>query len=582
MQRTPLLLLPWLLVVAACDSGGDPGTSNESLPSKTASATGAHVAGAAPWFKEVSAESGLVFRHISGHRPGRYLFPEMSGGTVCLFDYDGDGKIDVYLVQSGLLSESDRKEAAARGEKPPTSKLFRNLGGFKFEDVGERAGVAASGYGMGATAADYDGDGDVDLFVANVGDDFLFQNQGDGTFKEVAKEAGCSNPTWSSHASFADLDGDGDLDLFVSNYINWAEHREISCKGGDNNPDYCGPNNYKASAIDSLYRNEGDGRFRDVSREAGLETAYGNGFGVLIADFDRDGKPDVYVANDGNENQLWINQGGLRFANKALAMGCALDRNGVAQAGMGVATIDADANGFWDIFVTNLRDETNALYVYDGKKYFDDACVAYGLALQSRPFTGFGCGFADFDLDGRLDLYVANGAVMRPRGDPPSKAEPYGELNQVFRGVEGGKYEEIAPRGGTAAPLIHGSRGAAFGDLDDDGAVDVVVVNVDGPVYALRNVAPKRGGFVGLRVLDEKGRVAIGAEVSSRYGAMKRNDLVQPASSFNSCNDPRVVVGLGAATELDEVRVRFADGKTETFGPFKAGAYYDVRKGSGR
>ncbi len=562
--------------VASCGDASPPG------PIQAPSATGRHEAGGTPWFEDASATCGIDFRHDSGHVPGRYFFPEMSGSGVALLDYDRDGKTDVFLVQSGAIAAADRAEIAAGKRPPKTSKLFRNSGGFKFEDVTEKAGVAAKGYGMGATAADYDGDGDTDLLVLNVGDETLYRNNGDGTFTDVTAEAGCSNPTWSTHGAFADLDGDGDLDLYVANYINWAEHREISCKSGDNNPDYCGPNNYNAPAIDSLYRNEGGGRFRDVSREAGLEAAYGNGFGVSIADFDRDGRPDVYVANDGNENQLWINKGGLKFENKALPMGAALGPDGVAQAGMGVQSIDLNDDGYFDIFVTNLRDETNALYVHDGKKYFSDRIVQAGLGALSRPFTGFGCGFADFDHDGRFDLYVANGAVMRPRGDTPNPAEPYAELNQLFRGVDGAKFVEVSPRGGTARPIIHGSRGLALGDLDDDGAVDLVVMNSDAPVTVLRNIAPKQGGFAGLKVVDEAGRDALGAEVSARFGNRKRNVVIAPHQSFCSTNDPRVVIGLGTEKQLDRVEVLWPDGKREAFGPFAAGAYHVVKKGAGR
>jgi hypothetical protein len=580
MPRPHARLVVPLLTALSLGSCGD---APPAAPIAAPSPVGTSGAGGPPWFEEISAAAGVRFTHQSGHKPGRYLFPEMSGSGTAIFDYDGDGRMDVLCLQSGPLAEEDMKELTTAGKPRPLSRLFRNLGGLKFEDVTERAGLTTAGYAMGASAADWDADGDADLLLLCVGDEIVYRNEGNGTFKDVTAESGLTNPTWSSHASFADFDGDGDLDVFVSNYINWARHREIACKGGDNNPDYCGPNNYKAPAIDSVYRNEGGGKFRDVSREAGLEAAYGNGFGVITADFDRDGRIDAYVANDGNENQLWINKGGFVFENKALTMGCALGPEGVAQAGMGVFTTDVNEDGFWDIFVTNLRDETNSFYVYDGKRsWFDDRVVQLGLGAPSRPFTGFGCGFADFDNDGRTDLYVANGSVMRPRGDPPAKDQPYGELNQLFRGVDGPKFVEVTPRGGTAAPLIHGSRGAAFGDLDDDGGIDAVVMNSDAPVYVLRNVAAGRGSFVGFRLVDEKGVLAIGAEAKATFGGKARRLLLQPGQSFCSSNDPRLHVGLGGAAQADALEVRWPGGKTETFGPFKAGAYYEVRRGSGR
>jgi enediyne biosynthesis protein E4 len=565
-----------LTAVVACSK------QEEALAVAAPSPTGTHGAGGPPWFEDLGPATGIDFRHQSGFKSPRYLFPEMSGGGVVIFDYDGDGKYDVYCVQSGLLAEEDRKEAAEQKRPPPSSRLYRNLGGWKFEDVTAKAGVGSTSYGMGGTAGDYDSDGDVDLLVTNVGDEILYRNNGDGTFTDVTKDAGCSNPTWSTSAAFCDLDQDGDLDLYVSNYINWARHREINCKGGDNQPDYCGPSNYLAPAIDSLYRNEGNGRFKDVSREAGLETANGNGFGVAIADYNRDGKLDCYVANDGNENQLWINQGGLKFENRALIMGCALGPNGVARAGMGVWNPDVNEDGFYDLFVTNLRNEGSGVFVFDGKEAFDDLAGQLGIEMASRPFTGFGCGFADFDLDGRLDIYVANGAVMRPRGDPPKPSVPYAELNQVFKGLPGPKFVEVFPRGGTKEPLIDVSRPAAFGDLDDDGDVDVIVVNGDGPTYVLNNVAPKAGGFVGLRVVDAKGRVAIGADVVASFGAMKNHRMVMPSCSFNCCNDPRLVIGLGEAKRVDDVSILWADGKKESFGPFEPGKYHDVRQGEGR
>lgn len=528
----------------------------------------------APWFEEVARLSGIDFIHDSGHR-GRHRLPEAVCGGCAIFDYDGDGWMDVYCVQSGPLGSSE--------SRPTASRLFRNKKNGTFEDVTAAARVGSSGYGIGCACGDYDGDGDVDLFVSNLGPDVLYRNEGNGTFSDVTAEARVTGPGFGSSAAFVDYDQDGSLDLAVVQYINWSEAGEISCPNAGGEPDYCKPDNYRAPSLPVLYRNKGAGVFEDVTTVAGLGVVAGNGLGIGCADFNGDGLMDLYVANDGDPNRLWINEGKGRFTEQALLLGCAVSGEGVEEAGMGVAVADLSHQSRFDILVTNFAMETHTLYRNAGDGQFDDRSVAAGLAAPTRPFTGFGVGFHDFDHDGAIDIYVANGRVeMQPASERHVAADRYAEPDQLFRGVDGGRFAEVFPRGGTAELIVKAGRGAAFGDLDNDGDVDIVVMNRDAHVDVLRNVAPKRGGAVTLRVLDAKGADAIGALVAVRAGNVTRSQFVMPSYGYCSSNDPRLHFGLGGAAEASEIRVRWINGKTETFGPLAAGRIHEVREGTGR
>ena len=517
-----------------------------------------------PWFEEVAAESGLDFTHSRG--PQRYLFPEIMSGGAGFLDYDGDGDLDVYLVQGGDLTPSAAPVAGNR--------LFRNRGDGSFEDVTAAAGVGDAGFGMGCAAGDYDADGDTDLYVTNVGPNVLYRNNGDGTFRDVTEVAGVGHPGWGSSCAFVDYDADGDLDLFVVNYVTWSIGTERRCGGRGGGRDYCKPNNYNAPAPDSLYRNNGDGTFSDVSEHAGLRTAFGNGLGVACADYNLDGRPDIYVANDGMPNQLWINQGDGRFSDEALLAGCAVNRQGMAEAGMGVAAVDVDNDGDPDLFMTHLRDEMNTFCRNDGG-VFEDTSATTRLGAPSIPDTGFGMGFADFDHDGRLDLYVANGRVGRWESSP-NPADPYGEPNRLFRGLEAGRFEEVP------SPLlddIDNSRAVAFGDCDNDGDIDILMVNNAGPARLLRNTVETDGHWVAFRVVNGAGSDALGATVRLEAGSRVQWRAVQAAYSYCASNDPRVHFGLGAATEVSSVTVRWPDGTQKTFGPFAAGVIHELRQG---
>jgi hypothetical protein len=553
-----LVITPTILCAILCACRGD-----DSKTSAAASANGA------PWFERI-VNSGVDFVHVSGKESGHFYFPEISTGGVCLIDYDGDGRLDLYFVQGGSLGSSS---AASAG-----NRLYRNLGDWKFEDVTESAGVGDTGYGMGCACGDYDNDGDTDLYVTNLGPNVLYRNNGDGSFSDVTDAAGVSDPGWSTGAVFVDYDADGAHDLYVVNYIHWSGETEKICFSARGPQDYCSPKNYNAPARDTLYRNRGDGSFEDVSVSAGLDRAFGNGFGVVAADFNQDANLDFYITNDGTPNQLWMSDG-KAFTDRAMLSGCAVNQHGWAEAGMGIAAHDVDDDGDLDLFMTHLEEESNTLYRNNGGRFVDDTAGS-GMAKVSVGVTGWGVGFADFDHDGYADVYVANGRVKRGNKDF-DPADPYAEPDHVLRGLAGGRYEEVKPRGGTAELLAYTGRGAAFGDVDNDGDIDVVVTNRDAAPLLLRNIASTRGHWLAMLVLDEKGHECPGAMVSVRVGERTQSRLVGRGYSYCASNDPRVHFGVGRAERVDEVTVRWQDGSVESFGALEADRAYTLKAGAG-
>lgn len=522
-----------------------------------------------PTFVEVAAEVGVDFTHVYANEQ-RYWFPELASGALALLDYDGDGDLDLYCVQAGDCMAGEAVSAA--------NVLYRN-DGMRFTDVTAEAGVGDTGYGNGVATGDYDGDGDVDIYVGNLAANVLYRNDGDGSFTDVTAEAGVGNEKWTVSSGFFDYDADGDLDLFMVNNVNWTPIIETECETNYGVRDYCSPGNYNAPSVDTLYRNDGGGKFTDVTAESGIDKGVGVGWGVAAADYDGNGTLDFYVANDGMANLLWLNDGEGHFTDGALLAGCALNMNGTAEAGMGVQSLDVENDGDIDLFMTHMHNETNTFYL-NKKGVFTDRTSATGLGVASLVYTGFGMGFQDFDLDGELDLYVANGRVGLT---PPhlSESDPYAEPNQLFFGKGKGKFREA--RGGPTTPELLGtSRAAAFGDLDNDGDIDVVYLDWAAPVKVLENRAERKGSWVGFRCVGPKGGDAIGATVEMVSAGRSQFRRCDPCYSFCAANDPRVHYGLGSAKTADEVHVTWPTGERETFGPFAAGAYHDLRQGQGR
>jgi hypothetical protein len=537
---------------------------------------------AEPLFVETAAQAGLTFTHVSG-ASGQYYMAEQMGAGVALFDYDGDGDLDVFLVQGGSLESADGSKSDA-----VTSRLYRNdLGArpdgsraLKFTDVTERAGVALRSYGMGAAVGDYDNDGDLDLFVTSFGAETLYRNNGNGTFTDVTREAGVGDALWSTSAAFADYDRDGDLDLFVANYLDFTVAGNKRCNDAVGARDYCSPRTYRP-VPDRLYRNEGQGRFTDATEAAGITRADGAGLGVSTGDYNGDGWIDLYVANDATPNQLWINQRNGTFKDEGLLSGSALNASGNPEGSMGIASGDFDADGDEDLFVSNIVGETFALYVGDGRGNFTDDRAKAGLSSPTAAFTGFGTDWFDYDNDGWLDLFVANGAVNIVESQRGEKF-PFRMRNLLFHNLGTGRFDDVSKAGGAAFERAEIGRGAAFGDIDNDGDVDIVVTHNNGPVRLLVNQSANRHHWLQLRLEQAQGeRFAFGARVGvERAGQPTLWRRVRTDGSYLSASDTRVHVGLGASSEAVGVVVEWPDGTRERWSGVAPDRLVTLRRGT--
>jgi hypothetical protein len=551
-------------------------------------------AAAADWFVDEARAAGLDFTHTNGMSGQLYMVEVLAPGAA-LFDYDGDGDLDAYLVQGRALSP------AASNTLPAGDRLFRNdlsVGSdgtrrVRFTDVTAASRLAPRGYGMGVAAADVDNDGHVDLYLTKFdAPNELWRNNGDGTFADWSVKSGTNQRSWSVSASFVDVDRDGWLDLYVGNYLRYALQDSTPCFGPSGTRDYCTPDSYEPLP-GRLYRNRGDGTFTDVTAVAGVGREFGPALGVSTADFDGDGWIDIYVANDGRENQLWRNRHDGTFENVALLAGVALPQGGKAEASMGVDAADFDDDGDEDLVVTELTGEGSNLFVNDGRGAFDDRSASTGVGPASLPFTGFGTAWFDFDNDGRLDVLSVNGTVqiieaLRQAGD----SFPLHQRKLLFRARGDGGFAEVGGQAGAVFALSEVGRGAAFGDVDNDGDVDVLVANNNGPARLLMNHAGAGRHWLGLRLVGRASRAGgavavdrdmIGArvEIVRRSGAsMWRR--ARTDGSYASANDPRVHVGLGASTDRPTVRVHWPSGRAELWSDLPIDAYTTLREGEGR
>jgi hypothetical protein len=543
-------------------------------------------------FTDRAKAAGLDFVHFNG-MSGEHYYPEILGSGVALFDYDNDGDLDIFVVQGAMLGPDKKlSDALFAPQSPLRGRLFRNDSvrhadgtcTLKFTDVTEQSGIDAHGYGMGVAAADFNNDGWVDLYITNFGHNQMWRNNGDGTFTDVTRKSGTDVPGWSCSAAFVDYDRDGWLDLFVGNYVDFRFENKKQCLSSTGAPDYCGPLSFDPLP-NRLFRNRRDGTFEDVTVHSQIGSESHGALGVVCADFDGDGWIDIYVTNDQRPNQLWINQRDGTFKNNALLAGCALNRNGAPQSSMGVDAGDLMGHGFEDLTVTNLTGEYTDVYSNNGKGWFDDTSYESGVALATRRYTGFGMGMLDYDNDGLLDLFIVNGAVKSIEEQVRQRNRyPLGQPNLLLRNIGNGRFEDVSLQAGTTFSQLMVGRGAAFGDIDNDGDVDVVVVNNSGPARLLINNVGQRKPWIGFRMVGEKHyRDMLGTRVAVfRRNAPTLWRRVHSDGSYCSSNDPRVLFGLGDAPEVTKIRAYWVSGRIEEWSNLPLRQYTTLREGSGR
>jgi tetratricopeptide (TPR) repeat protein len=524
---------------------------------------------AEPRFEDIAERAGIRYQYDSG-TSDRLFIADTMGGGVGLIDYDRDGWLDIYFV-NGCSIPWDEKNP------PRPNRLYRNMGDGTFRDVTAKAGVTGSGYGMGCAVGDFDNDGYDDLFVTGLYRTILYHNRGDGTFEDVTARAGVVSDRWTTAAGFGDLDGDGDLDLVVITYVEIALDDTLACQDHAGQPIHCTPARYPAQ-FDLLFRNNGDGTFTNVSREAGIEVPEGKGLGLAIADLDGDGRLDLFVANDGTPNFLFHNKGGLRFEEVGLAAGVAYDGAGLPTASMGVVAEDISGDGKIDLFHVNFVNQTSTLRINLGEGQFIDGTLAANLGATSRSRTGFGAVALDADNDGVLDLFVANGHTDHQ----PWVNTPMAQLAQLFLGRGDGRFE-LAGAGVSpyfSRPIV--GRGVAAGDLDNDGRIDLVVVHRDAPAALLRNTS-KGGHWLGVRLRGTRSsRTPVGARVVCRAGGRSTTRWLTSGTGYLSSSDPRIWFGLASARTVERLEVRWHSGIVQTWSDLAADRILDLVEGDDR
>ncbi len=537
-------------------------------------------------FLDTAKSAGLTaFHHVAG-TPEKKLILEAKGPGVCLLDYDNDGWLDIYLVNGSTY------DALAGRVTAPRAALFHNNHDGTFTDVTEKSGVANLRWGYGCVAADYNNDGWPDLYVTNYGKNRLYRNNQDGTFTDVGESAGVVLGTWSTGATFGDYDGDGNLDLFVAGYARidldnpplsgskavgfaFCQFRGVQVM--------CGPRGLKGEQ-DHLFHNNGDGTFTDVSVKLGVDDKYGYyGLGALFVDVNGDGKPDLLVANDSTPNYLYINKGNGTFEDQSYESGFALNSDGREVANMGIAAGDYENNGHLSIVSTTFSDDYPVLFQNDGKGFFTDVSYRAGIAESSIPFVKFADGFLDYDNDGWKDLLIINGHVYPEVDKHPEWGTSYAERPLLYHNLMNGKFELVPAVEGTGLAVVSVGRGAAFGDIFNDGKIDVVINNMDGVPVLLRNVNPDHHNWVEMKLIGgpKSPRDAVGATVYLNANGLRMRDDVLSGGSYLSSNDPRVHFGLGDATDAGVAEIHWPSGRLETVKLPAVNRIYTIKEGGG-
>jgi enediyne biosynthesis protein E4 len=527
-----------------------------------------------PWFADVTTELGLDFTHDPGPVDGKYFMPQINGSGAALFDCDNDGRLDIYLLQCG---GPDSKSANA---------LFRQTSGGKFQDISKTSGLDINGYNFGVAVGDVNNDGWSDVLVTQYMGVKMFLNQGKGVFGEATAQAGLQNPYWGASASFVDFDQDGWLDLVVVNYLDFDEARQCTGRGGKR--DYCLPNIFPGTPA-RLWRNLGGDAagkwlgYEDRTAAAGLEEKPGPGMGVLCADFSGDGWPDIFVTNDLAANHLWINQRNGTFTEEGVPRGVAFDARGAALSNMGVAYGDVDGNGLSDLFVTHFTNEHHGLWMQQPRGSFEELTIQAGLSQSHWHGTAWGTALADFNQDGALDLALMNGYVQRRDAPSSSYWDDYEDRNQVFANDGRGHFRDISSDNPALCGEPNVGRGLCLGDIDNDGALDLLVTQIGGPARILRNKAPARGHWLIVRAFDPVlRRDALGAEVRVVAGKRRWQSIIQPGQSYQCANDPRAHFGLGAVDRIESIEVLWPDGTLESFPCPRVDRLMEVQHGKGK